>query len=184
MGKGMQIKHQIELDKRTLTFSQDFISPNITKDITLPIIHPNLSLFFLLFAWNQFWTIQKEQVFVELSTHTALEGHIISMQEVFLTWKIAYRSSTTRADAPPPPLQTPPTPYLPFFCFSTCIKRYLSNLMGKRISLVARCLKWPTETYPQKSHKNTGTTTTKRMTQRYTSTMQVYFVLKDKQVTW
>lgn len=44
MGKGMQIKHQIELDKRTLTFSQDFISPNITKDITLPIIHPNLSL--------------------------------------------------------------------------------------------------------------------------------------------
>jgi len=24
-------------------------------------------------------------------------------------------------DAPPPPLQTPPTPYFPFFCFSTCM---------------------------------------------------------------
>ena len=32
----------------------------------------------------------------------------------------AYISSTTSADAPPPPLQTPPTPYLPFFCLSTC----------------------------------------------------------------
>jgi hypothetical protein len=33
--------------------------------------------------------------------------------------KEAYTSSKTRADAPPPPLQTPPTPYFPFFCLST-----------------------------------------------------------------
>lgn len=28
-------------------------------------------------------------------------------------------SSTTRADAPPPPLHTAPTPYFPFLCLST-----------------------------------------------------------------
>ena len=33
--------------------------------------------------------------------------------------KKPYTSSKTRADAPPPPLQTPPTPYFPFFCLST-----------------------------------------------------------------
>lgn len=32
----------------------------------------------------------------------------------------AYMSSRTSADAPPPPLQTPATPSLPFLCFKTC----------------------------------------------------------------
>ena len=42
-----------------------------------------------------------------------------SMHETYLKWNKVYTSSITRADAPPPPLQTPPTPYFPFFCFST-----------------------------------------------------------------
>lgn len=32
----------------------------------------------------------------------------------------AYMSSRTRADAPPPPLQIPATPYFPFLWLSTC----------------------------------------------------------------
>lgn len=31
----------------------------------------------------------------------------------------AYMSSTTRADAPPPPLQMAPTPYFPPLCLNT-----------------------------------------------------------------
>lgn len=31
-----------------------------------------------------------------------------------------YTSSRTRAEAPPPPLQTPAAPYFPFFCLNTC----------------------------------------------------------------
>lgn len=36
------------------------------------------------------------------------------------TKKKDYTSSRTRAEAPPPPLQTPAAPYLPFFCLNTC----------------------------------------------------------------
>nr|AFK41731.1 unknown [Medicago truncatula] len=52
-----------------------------------------------------------------------------------------HRSSTTRADAPPPPLQTPPTPYFPFFCFSTpkSVTRIRAPLQPRG---------WPNDTAP------------------------------------
>jgi len=43
------------------------------------------------------------------------------LNKQLLNMNYIHMSSTTRADAPPPPLQTAPTPYFPFFCFSTCM---------------------------------------------------------------
>lgn len=50
----------------------------------------------------------------------------------------AYTSSTTSADAPPPPLQTPPTPYFPFFCLSTCSNISLND-DGKKTIFTRWC---------------------------------------------
>jgi hypothetical protein len=47
--------------------------------------------------------------------------HLSSTIEGFFpALQISYASSRTRADAPPPPLQTPATPILPPFSLRTC----------------------------------------------------------------
>lgn len=52
----------------------------------------------------------------------------------------AYTSSTTSADAPPPPLQTPPTPYFQFFCLSTCSNISLND-DGKKTIFTRWCIR-------------------------------------------
>lgn len=58
-----------------------------------------------------------------------------------------YISSTTSAEAPPPPLQTPPTPYLPPFCFRTCKNRNLNEPRNVKITYFSLanqyCVLWP-----------------------------------------
>lgn len=131
----------------------------------------------------------------------------------------AYTSSTTRADAPPPPLQTPPTPYFPFFCLSTYntiminqenTKRSIvsntkinrsvppnqeareieknnqhmdrkSGYLGGKVQSKKAIQHIYIYIYPQQCDQDTCSTTAQRMSQGYTSTMHINFLLQIKQ---
>ncbi len=98
-------------------------------------------------------------------------------------WTIrAYMSSKTTADAPPPPLHTPATPYRPFFSLKTCQDSAQMGLLSKfcifnRSVIVFRIHQMKEGTNPKKSNKDSCSTATKRMSKWHCPSMNINLFL-------
>jgi len=98
-------------------------------------------------------------------------------------WTIrAYMSSKTTADAPPPPLHTPATPYRPSFCLKTCQDNTQMGLLSKfcifnRSVIVFRIHQTKAGTNPEESNKDSCSTATKRMSKWHCPSMNINLFL-------